>query len=339
MNPGNPIEEALLLRAADWLARRDAGFTPDDAAAFAAWLERDPRHAHAVAELESAWATLHRPRETGHADRVIADLEARVRLRRSRRTKRITWIGTSLAAAAAIALAVWLPSRPTAAPARVPFATVPLRPERQTLTDGSVVELNAGAVISVAFSPTRRDVKLLRGEAHFAVTKDAARPFVVSAGGVEAQAVGTEFVVTFAPKNVQVLVTEGRVAVASRAVVRDTARTPVFVDAGARVTIPLAASSAAAEPRLDAMAPDEIARALAWRGKRVEFSGTPLAEAVALFNRQNRVQLTLADESLGELRVSGIFWADDPSGFARLLEPSFSLHTRRVTSDRIEIGR
>lgn len=83
----------------------------------------------------------------------------------------------------------------------------------------------------------------------------------------------------------------------------------------------------------------EIASALAWRDKRVEFSGTPLTEAVALFNRQNELQLFLRDRSLGELRVSGIFWSDDPAGFARLLAASFGVTAERKTKHEIAIRR
>ncbi|MGH7956064.1 MAG: iron-containing alcohol dehydrogenase, partial [Opitutaceae bacterium] len=77
---------------------------------------------------------------------------------------------------------------------------------------GSVVELNVDADILVDFSPVRRAVRLVRGEAHFTVATDAARPFVVSAGGVEVRAVGTGFAVHFAPQEIAVLVTEGQVA-------------------------------------------------------------------------------------------------------------------------------
>jgi transmembrane sensor len=102
--------------------------------------------------------------------------------------------------------------------------------------------------------------------------------------------------------------------------------------------MPLGAAPSAT-PRLDAVATDEIARLLAWRGHRVEFTGTPLAEAVALFNRQNRVQLALADESLGALRVSGVYWTDDPAGFARLIQPTFALRVRPLGEERLEIAR
>src|SRR5205085_1407201 len=48
-----------------------------------------------------------------------------------------------------------------------------VRPERQMLADGSVVELKEGAQLSVEFEPALRRVVLRRGEAHFQVAKDA----------------------------------------------------------------------------------------------------------------------------------------------------------------------
>lgn len=345
MKSAAALPATVTARAAHWLARRDAGFTPADADEFNHWLASDPLHARAVAELDAAWSVLQRPRAAGQADRVLADLAARARLRHRRRAKQFTWAASTLAAAAALALAIWLPSfvEKSSTPAATPISATTPRPERQILPDGSIVELNAGAAISVVFSSDRRAVTLLRGEAHFSVAKDPAHPFVVTAGGVEARAVGTEFLVKFAPQDVSVLVTEGRVAVSApspgpASAAAPTPATPVLVDAGARVTVPLAATASPA-PQVIAVTPAQITRALAWRPKRIEFSGTPLADALALFNRQNRLQLTLADASLGELRVSGIFWTDDPAGFARLIEPVFSLRSRPLSDDRIEIGR
>ncbi|MGH7956227.1 MAG: FecR family protein [Opitutaceae bacterium] len=126
------------------------------------------------------------------------------------------------------------------------------RQQRQTLADGSVVELNAGADILVDFSPARRSVRLVRSEAHFAVATDATRPFVVSAGGVEVRAVGTEFAVRFGSQEIAVLVTEGQVAVARTAApapadaVLPTPTEPVLVAAGGRVVIPTEISPAMA---------------------------------------------------------------------------------------------
>jgi transmembrane sensor len=185
----------------------------------------------------------------------------------------------------------------------------------------------------------------LRGAAHFAVSKDPLRPFVVSASAVEVRAVGTAFVVAFAAREVDVLVTEGQVAVAhapSPLVSVPDAPAPepvrVLVEARSRVTMPLDTPPAVL-PEVMPVTDSEIARTLAWRSKRVEFSGARLVEALALFNRQNRLQLSLGDRPSGELRVSGIFWSDDPEGFTRLLEGSFGLRAERRSDTEITLRR
>lgn len=332
MNSGRKSEGEIAERAADWLARRDAGFSPVEADDYRRWLASDPRHADAVAELEATLTVLRRPRAAGCVDRVIEELQARQANRRHRRRQAASWALGGVAAL--VALALWSPFRRVVPESGV-AESVTLRPDRQVLADGTVVELNARSEIAVNFSPARRAVTLLRGEAYFAVAKSRV-PFVVLVGGVEARAVGTEFLAGQAENGPHVLVTEGRVAVASAAAPGVGA--PVLVDAGTRVTA-ARRSDAPEISRPQSLRPDEIARALAWRDKRVEFSGTPLAHVVALFNGHNRVQLALADAGLGSLEVSGIFWTNDPEGFARALAGAFSLHARRVNGERIELHR
>jgi transmembrane sensor len=326
-------------RAADWLARRGAGFSPAEKAGFDRWLALSPQNARAFAETEAAWAVVTRPRTAGRANAVLAEVELRAHARARRRQRRLTLTFGSFGLAAAAAIVFLLPPRASAPAPSAPsaVATIQLRPERQVLADGSVVELNADAAIVVEYSVTRRAVKLTRGEAHFAVAKDPSRPFVVSAGGVDVQAVGTEFSVGFATKQIDVLVTEGRVTVASHAPARPDAP-PVFASAGTRVSV-ARIDGLQATPHVTPVTPAAIAQAQAWRTQRVEFSGTPLAEAIALFNQRNRVQLALTDRALDAMRVSGVFWTDNPEGFARLLEASFRLRATPRGDDRIELGR
>ncbi|MGY8696772.1 MAG: FecR domain-containing protein, partial [Verrucomicrobiia bacterium] len=70
---------------------------------------------------------------------------------------------------------------------------------------------NRGAQVFVRFTDEKRLVDLLAGEAHFTVSKDASRPFIVRARGTVVQAVGTAFNVLLNSDRVEVLVTEGRV--------------------------------------------------------------------------------------------------------------------------------
>jgi hypothetical protein len=105
----------------------------------------------------------------------------------------------------------------------------------------------------------------------------------------------------------------------------------IVLAAGRQVVISTAIHDAAPN-RTEQVAQNAIDAALAWRSKHVEFSGTPLSEAIALFNRQNKIQLTLGNPAHGRLRVSGMFWLDDPEGFARLLEASFSIKAQRASA-------
>lgn len=299
-----PAEDASL-----WIVRLQKGLAPDERERFEAW-RAEPANARAFERIQADWSLLNLPRQKGQAGALLALLDRR---RRTRRRRLRVFGGVGLAAAASLALFLTLPSpKPDAANvAKAP--SIALKPDRKFLPDGSVVELNAGADIAVDFSGANRRVKLLRGEALFAVAKDPARPFVVSAGPVDVTAVGTAFTVKHAGDSIRVLVTEGRVAVSQ--LLPDAPPTaPVFVAAGEHLTV---AASLTAPQRAD---PAVVAQELAWRGQRVEFTDTPLAEAVALFNRRNRLQLEISDPALAGIRLNGIYWADDPEGFVRLLE-------------------
>lgn len=331
--PSSAVEEL----AADWLARREAGLTVEEQAEFSRWLLADACHADAVRQIESCWRFLQKPRFTGQADEVEQAIARRMAVDGRRRRSRL--IGLALGGlAAAAALAFFFVPRetvePTASLASLP-ASVAAKPERRVLADGTIVELNAGAEIETAFTPERRDVRLVRGEAHFAVTKDATRPFIVTAGTVTVRAVGTAFAVSLEPAEVGVLVTEGRVAVERQSsdAVTSPPAAPTYLGAGLRLKVPTAPSALAAVP--NELSPQDMRAALAWRGMRVEFTDTPLVEAVGLFNRQNQLQLALTGDGLGDIRISGIFWADDPEGFSRLIETSVGLQVDRTSATRI----
>lgn len=320
--------------AAEWVARRADGLDPTADIAFQRWLAADPCHRAAWTELDAAWAAVNRPRREGEAALLRSRIEAHRQNRQRRRRSVLRFaLSTGLAAAAAVVVVLYRPvqERP---PPDLPPATIAIRPHVQILSDGSRVELNAGAEIAVDFSPERRAVRLVRGEALFTVAKNPARPFVVTAGSVEVRAVGTEFNVRLASTGVDVLVTEGRVAVNSAAtdpmLPASELVPPLLVDAGAQARVPIAVSSAPAAPAVTSISPAALATALAWRERRVEFAETPLGETLAWFNRQNALQLSLATPALAQRRISGVYWSDDPEGFVRLLETSLSVRAERV---------
>ena len=75
----------------------------------------------------------------------------------------------------------------------------------------------------------------------------------------------------------------------------------------------------AASPALQTLSPKEWQERLSWRVPRLQFTGTPLSEVVALFRTHGNVRLQLADASLGHVRVSGVLRADNSDALLRLL--------------------
>ncbi len=207
-----PLSEttAIADEAARWLARRDRGLTPAEQDAYMQWLTADPRHAEILAQHAAAFERMMQLYhwQPGQSADANPDLFAPRPILPWRR-----W-GLSLAAAAALVLGgalLWREASPTVSPEH-PKSYLRVN-ERQALPDGSVVELKDGSRIVVEFSAEERRVRLT-GEAHFQVAKNPT-PFVVVAGGVALKAVGTAFNVRLDADAVDVLVTEGRVAVAT----------------------------------------------------------------------------------------------------------------------------
>lgn len=280
------------------------------------------------------------PDRTAMADAVLAAVERRVRHRRQLRRRAAATVASLTLLV--VAGATWFrPSSFPAAAALAAGATL-TQPTRQLLTDGSQIELNGDAQVRVEFSPAVRRVTIVRGEAHFEVAHDTARPFVVVAGEVSVRAVGTAFSVRLAPSDVNVLVTDGRVAV-DRATV-DPVAPPVqalaFVSKGARVAVAAAdLAPNAPRPTVVAVAAPEIAEQLAWRVPRLEFNDTPLREAVELFNRHGNVRLSLAVPALGELRVSGVVRADNTPALLQLLRADYGVEAQRLGDREFRLSR
>lgn len=267
------------------------------------------------------------PAETGSGEALLLELERRAR----RRRRRAVAGAGSLLAVIVVGLFFWRADFSAPAPAG---PAVVLRPEQQRLPDGSTAELRDGARIRIAFSDRERRIELLAGEVHFAVMHDAARPFVVGTPGVEVRAVGTAFSVQRHAQSVEVLVTEGRVAVEAAAA----AATPLPV-LSAGDTVQIESAPDARPPAVVALAAEVVAERQAWRVPRLEFSSTPLAEAVALFNVHSPVRLTVADASLEHLRVSGLVRADNIGTLVRLLVTNYPVEAEPQGDGEIVLRR
>ena len=313
--------------AAQWLARRDRGLDPREQADLAAWQRADPRHAAALGRLEMVWQSLDRL-----ADRRPALAADPAQGLSDQRRRRARWYWIPVLAATAAGFIVYLSGpRLAEAPAR-PHAILHPGPEWLALEDGSTVKLNTGAKVDVQFTPAERRVRLVRGEAFFTVAKNPARPFIVAAGQITVRAVGTAFNVGLDPREISVLVTEGRVRVNEIPPPAGTQSAPprglAELGAGQQgvVALPSGPDAATAlEMKVAGLSPEQIERALAWQGPRLEFVALPLGDVVADFNRYNRRQLVIHDAATAAILVGGNFRADNLDAFLRLLKAGFGV--------------
>lgn len=180
------------------------------------------------------------------------------------------------------------------------------------LADGSKVTLNTSSEIQIRVTQNQRSAQLEQGEAFFEVAKDPNRPFVVTAGENRVVVVGTKFSVRRVNEELQVVVTEGRVRIGETQVA---AGGVARVD-GTRVAVEQRPLSEAEE-------------LLSWRSGFLVFHETPLAAAVAEFNRYNRKKVVIRDASVAALTVSGNFKVTYLDSFIGLLETGFPIAVER----------
>jgi transmembrane sensor len=78
-----------------------------------------------------------------------------------------------------------------------------------------------------------------------------------------------------------------------------------------------------------ALSDRDVAEALAWQRRRLEYVDAPLSEIIADFNRYNQHRLIIADPALASSRFGGAFPAGDYDSLLQLLEKSFGVQVER----------
>lgn len=198
--------------------------------------------------------------------------------------------------------------------------------QRHFAPDGSLIELAADSVLEIDYTQDERRIRLLEGQAHFSVAKDASRPFVVHAGETAFRALGTAFNVKLGAQEVELLVTEGVVGVdtiaepEAKATASSALRNPALKRLKANQKAIVSRSSSPSIAEIASIAEEELEQALQWRLEKLEFNGTTVADAVAAFNKRNRDQIRILSPEIGQERIDGAFRSDNRRGFVSLLE-------------------
>ena len=334
MSTSKSVDRAsIATEAADWYARlRAHNVTELDAVRFRAWIAADPERRREFEAIDEFWDDLGAIENSPEVLRERAAVAKR-RAQASKPTvthaklkpgyqRKVVW-----AAAAAVLLIMgsvfWMQEQSAER-----YVTNIGEQRTVPLADGSVVTLNTSTEIRLHYSPNRRGVELVAGQAEFEVAKDAGRPFVVTAGGSEVRAVGTRFDVYKTADKVTVTLIEGKVAVKEAQVQAGAGPAEINLIAGEQLSYEV---KTGAVRRASA----DIPRASAWRARKLDFSDTPLPDAIAEANRYSPVQIELNAPELQSARISGTFEAGRNDLFVEGLQSYFQLNVDHPADRRI----
>jgi transmembrane sensor len=326
--------------AAVWIWRMDSpAVAAADRQAFEAWLRQDPRHRRAAAELSSVWGALDGLAEAKREEK-IATFTNTAKLPPLRHAQRRWFAAAALLAAVAVTVgALWLQRGSESQT----LATAVGQQRNVTLADGSIVTLNTNTIVETALRRHSREIYLRKGEAHFQVAHDRARPFLVHAGDAVVRAVGTAFEVrVLTDQHVDVVVNEGRVEVQAAPAApsspypsahpRPAAATTVrALNAGERL------STASRDYAVTAITAQQMSSELAWREGAIIFDGEPLSAAIAEIERYTDARIVISDPQIAELRVGGRFRTGDMQEFFDALQTALPVSIRHSSAGLVYI--
>ena len=285
----------LDLAAASWQVRRQDGLTTQEEAQFQAWLASNATHRQAYSRMEGVWSGLGELHPTA-----LAQLARAVPARKKPAS------GLQRLATAALAVCVsgagWLgwdhyQRQPVF---HESFASARGELLDVHLPDGSVMKLDTATRVEVTLYRQRREVRLPEGQVMFSVRHDIQKPFEVLTDTLRVTVVGTRFAVRnthagFGQAGEAVTVEDGRVRVATAV-----SASAVELTAGESVQANRTGALGTVDTRL-------AHGALLWREGRINFDGTPLAQAVAEFERYGDTGLVIKDPTVAAMRVNGSF--------------------------------
>ncbi|OZB19127.1 MAG: hypothetical protein B7X53_01255 [Hyphomonas sp. 34-62-18] len=300
----------------------------DDAtwSAFRAW-EEDPENAAAFREVEAALSSLDAASPAFQRQGIADAPDAQAAAAKPAGKPLRQFAGITAAAIAASALLV----------AGIGYLSV----ERDTyetalgeqrtieLSDGSTLTLNTNSAVEIAYSGSRRFVRLARGEALFEVAKDEERPFQVVAAGSLTTATGTVFDIHARDGEVAVTLLSGGVMVQDRP--GSGPLGALFAQDGQRWSLSLtpgqqAVVGADIRPVVNQVDAEAFAK---WRAGIVQFTDAPLSEVVRELNRYSEIKLAVDDPALGAERLSGSFPTGNHEVFLSTLALFMPITTER----------
>ncbi|HHA2747731.1 TPA: FecR family protein [Stenotrophomonas maltophilia] len=287
-----------------WSRRSDSGtWSEADEAIFQAWLMDAPENRTAFDAVVATWQRAAEVSPSAIHSRVVTAKKARARRQRLRAVVRLA--AAACVATVCLTTAFWYRQPTQNEHVFRTVVTTAGTPERVSLPDGSIIELNRHSSIRVEQGTEARSVTLVRGEALFQVAHDAGRPFFVDSDRVKVRVVGTEFNVRRAPSRVFIAVRQGTVAVQDSSL-RDKPLATLTAGQG------LSVGRATGDTHVQAVTGNAVA---AWRSGQLRFRAMPLADVTEELSGYMSGKRVTVDADVSAVPVSGFASIRDPAAF------------------------
>lgn len=303
----SPRRDPLADEAAKWLLRLRE--QPGAAALrkdFDAWVARSDRHAEAWRAARLMWqltGTL------GPAQTVPAN----------RNTAFRRWGAVTAAALAACLALVILPALQLRWQAD--YLTAAGETRTLDMADGSRVHLDSASAFAVDFTASRREIRLLSGQAFFEVAPNRDRPFVVRAGEAQVTVTGTAFDVRLQPAEIVVEVQSGNVRVDY----------PEWAGTMEAVLSPGQRLKVARDGRVAEITDVVAAQVAPWRRGRLLINSATVGQLVEEIRRYRPGLIVLTDDVLARRQVTGVFDLRDPLRALRTVVEPHDGRVREIT--------
>lgn len=269
---------------------------------FTAWLEADPRHRDAYDAIALLDAQI---------DDVLPHLAPPAEITAPPAHRLPRWaIGSGIAAAAAVALAVGIGFQPRQpeAPSVREFASAAGATRTVQLGDGVTATLGAGSRLAAA---TTGGSMQLRGSAFFSIRHDPARSVTVEVDGYRIRDVGTRFAINAADGVLSLSVEEGKVA--------------LQLPGQSTETIVSAGQEALARAGAVTLRPVRVTSIASWRQGRFVYDQAPLALVAADIARYTGQPVAIAGPAASR-PFSGVLAPGDRQAMVSTLTQLTGLH-------------
>lgn len=352
----NYHNETISAEAAEWIVRRgSSGFSESDEQRLQAWRQQSPDHEAAYQTASLTWLEMGKltksavksddsasrsadqqgtgivdiattPTRCGPMDVAPGGINPRERLLH-RAHSNPWWFSAAASLLITILAGVWYTHQ------RNELSTLAYHAEKgetviAQLPDGSTADLNTASTITTHYSKYERRVELDEGEAVFTVVPEPGpdklrRPFIVTAGGGEIRALGTEFSVQRIGNSVKVTVYEHSVKISLA---------PDLISAAPRILSAGESVQYTFDSGFSKVEQVNLTHAAAWRHGQLIFDRVPLKEVLAEINRYRNEQIILRNRSLADREVSGVFQIDDLEGAVNTIALGMNADISTVSS-------